>query len=55
MQDLIKLHETDDVAVALHPLTKGEVVKIDGTSITINEAIEQGHKLALHDIGKVQM
>ncbi|BAL62626.1 altronate dehydratase family protein [Melissococcus plutonius] len=50
MQDLIKLHETDDVAVALHPLTKGEVVKIDGTSITINEAIEQGHKLALHDI-----
>ncbi len=46
-QPFLKLHEADDVAVALRPLQPGDV--IDG--VTVREPIATGHKFALRAIG----
>jgi altronate hydrolase len=52
MQDIIKIHQNDNVAVALKPLTKGTEFT-DGTeNIIVTEEIPQGHKFALKDIKK---
>ena len=47
MQEFVKIHEQDNVAVALRPLEKGEVFSVDGEMITTQEQIPQGHKFAL--------
>lgn len=52
MQKVIKIHENDDVLVALKPLTCGETITCDGESVTLLEDIPQGHKVALKDISK---
>lgn len=49
MQEAIKINKCDNVAVALKPLSKGQVI-IEGKSITLLEDIPAGHKLALEDI-----
>ncbi len=51
MQDFIRIHPGDQVAVALRPLEEGQVLEVEGASITLREAIPQGHKFALEDIG----
>lgn len=43
---MIQIHPTDNVAVALHPVTKGTVF----AGITAAEDIPQGHKMALQAI-----
>lgn len=50
MQSYIKIHEKDNVAVALRELSEGEVFKIDEKDIQIKENITQGHKFAIADI-----
>ena len=52
MQDFIKIHTNDSVAVALRPLSKGAVLSVSGDSVTLLEDIPQGHKFALKDIPK---
>ncbi len=50
MQDIVKINHTDNVAVALRPLTKGEILDVDGEKVELKEDIPQGHKFALRDI-----
>ncbi|MGN0314193.1 MAG: UxaA family hydrolase [Fusicatenibacter sp.] len=47
MQTFIKIHPLDKVAVALKPLSAGDVLTVDGIQITLLEDIPQGHKFAL--------
>lgn len=47
MQTFLKIHPDDKVAVALKPLSAGDVLTIDGTQLTLLEDIPQGHKFAL--------
>lgn len=51
MQDFIKIHEDDNVAVALRPIGKGETLSVAGEQVAILEEIPQGHKFALTEIG----
>lgn len=43
----IKINPDDNVAVAILDLAAGEKVTIDGTEITLVDAIPAGHKFAL--------
>ncbi|MFK3869587.1 UxaA family hydrolase [Pseudoalteromonas rhizosphaerae] len=52
MKPLIKLHPTDDVAIAMRNITAGEILPVDGEEILVNENIDKGHKVALRDINK---
>ena len=47
MQDVIKINQEDNVAVALRPIAKGDTLEIGGISVTTLEEIPQGHKVAL--------
>jgi altronate hydrolase len=48
--DMLQLHPSDDVAVALSPLTPGERIAFAGAEIVIAEAIPKGHKFALRPL-----
>ena len=50
MQDFIRIHEADNVAVALRPIDKGESVAVGGHEVTMLEEIPQGHKFAIRPI-----
>lgn len=50
MQDVIKINQEDNVAVALRPIAKGETLDIAGTLVTTLEEIPQGHKVAVKPI-----
>lgn len=50
MQDFIRIHKNDNVAVALKPLPNGTTYNVDGNEVTVIEEIPQGHKFALRDI-----
>ena len=50
MQDIVKINQNDNVAVALRPLNKGEVLQTAETAVTLMEDIPQGHKFALKEI-----
>ncbi len=50
MQDIVKINENDNVAVALRPLSKGETLRVAGADVTLAEDIPQGHKFALRPI-----
>ena len=50
MLDFIRINHEDKVAVALHPLTKGTVLNVDGIEVELTEDIPQAHKFALTDI-----
>lgn len=50
MQDFIRIHEADNVAVALRPIAKGETVQVAEYQVTTLEEIPQGHKFALKPI-----
>lgn len=47
-----RIHDDDDVAVALRPLEPGERVTVGEFAIFVAESIPRGHKIALHAIGK---
>ncbi len=46
----IRIHPSDNVAVALEEVKKGEILEIGGARITALEDVARGHKLALTDI-----
>lgn len=48
--DLLKLHDRDNVAVALHPIEKGSELTINQQTLIANQDIPQGHKIALNVI-----
>ncbi len=50
MQDFIKIHPEDNVAVALKPLKSDSSMVVDQAAVTLLEDIPQGHKFALTDI-----
>lgn len=51
MQDFIKIHEKDNVIVALRTLAAGaEIFLSDGTKITVRTEIPAGHKIAICEI-----
>ena len=54
MNELIRIHDGDMVAVALTPLASGKTVPVAGAScsVTLNEDITMGHKVALRDIAE---
>ena len=52
MQDFIKIHSGDNVAVALKPLASGTTVTVNDQAVTLVSDIPQGHKFALTDIAE---
>ncbi len=46
----VRVDAADDVAVALRALDAGTSVTVDGTTVVTTEAIDAGHKIALHDM-----
>lgn len=50
MKEYIKIHEKDNVLVAIKEIKKDAVVSIDGMEITALEDIPAGHKMAICDI-----
>ncbi|MCI8518492.1 MAG: altronate dehydratase [Hungatella sp.] len=50
MQDVIKINQEDNVAVALRPIAKGETLGIGDMEVTTLEEIPQGHKVALKSV-----
>lgn len=48
----LKINPADNVAVAIMALPAGEKLTIDGTEVTLNEAIPAGHKFALKDFAE---
>lgn len=52
MHKTIIINPTDNVAVALSPLTIGETVACGNRAVTTRENIAQGHKIALMPISK---
>ena len=45
----IKINPSDNVAVAIDPLKKGDRLTVDGVEIVVAEDIPAGHKVALRD------
>ena len=43
MDRYIKINSADNVAVAVHPLSAGETVAVDGLRLTLAEDIPAGH------------
>ncbi|NBH71678.1 altronate dehydratase [Clostridiaceae bacterium] len=52
MQDFIRIHEEDNVAVALRPIASGEQLSVGCYQVTTQEEIPQGHKFALKAIAQ---
>lgn len=53
--NIIKIHSSDNVAVALQDLDANETVEMGGVSITLPQPIARGHKFALASIGEGEM
>ena len=49
---LFKIHESDNVAVAIETIGFGECVETGGETVRANMEIPAGHKIALADIGE---
>ena len=50
MQDFLKIHEDDNVVVAINTLAPGTVVDLGDVQVTAGEEIPAGHKMAIKDI-----
>ena len=42
MQDIVKINQNDNVAVALRPLNEGETLDVAGEKVTLVQDIPQG-------------
>ncbi len=49
-RSFIRIHETDNVAVALEDIAKGTAVTVDGNEYIAKDDIKFGHKMALTDL-----
>ncbi|WP_434577904.1 UxaA family hydrolase [Thermoanaerobacterium thermosaccharolyticum] len=54
MKDVIKINSSDNVAVVLRNIKKGEEIVEDGTKITLLDDVPRGHKIALRNIKEGQ-
>jgi altronate hydrolase len=45
--DAVRIHEDDNVAVAIRPLAAGERIDVAGARVTVRDAVAAGHKVAL--------
>ncbi|MCI2109830.1 MAG: altronate dehydratase family protein [Acidaminococcaceae bacterium] len=52
MNSVIHIGSNDNVAVAIQPVEKGQILTVDGLKITALEDIKQGHKIAVKAINK---
>ena len=52
MQSVIKIHDLDNVAVALRDLAEGEQVEIGQQTLTLPQAVSRGHKFALQPLAE---
>lgn len=52
---VIKIHESDNVAVAVVPILQDERIHINTSSFTVKQSIEPGHKIAIKDIATGEM
>lgn len=50
MKDFLRIHETDNVVVALKTLAAGETITVGEQNVTAKEEIPAGHKMAIRDI-----
>ena len=50
MQEYIRIHQDDTVAVALKPIEAGRTIQIGDITVVTTEDIPQGHKFALKDM-----
>ncbi|WP_066053918.1 UxaA family hydrolase [Robertmurraya korlensis] len=50
MKKVLKIHENDNIILALQNIKAGEEITIEGMSLLIKEEIYRGHKIALRDI-----
>ncbi|MCA9222791.1 MAG: altronate dehydratase [Planctomycetales bacterium] len=50
MSNFIRLHTSDNVAIATEPLTIGQVVSVDDRSVRLSAPIPSGHKFAIREI-----
>ena len=48
--DILQINKLDNVAVALKDLVKGDVVSVNDFTVTVQEDIPSGHKIALKNI-----
>ena len=55
MTEYIQINPADNVAVALHPLSKGTIIEVNGNFIELAEDIPAGHKIALKDFAEGDM
>ena len=44
----VRVHPTDDVAVAVDALEAGDVISFEDVTVTVREPVPAGHKVALH-------
>ena len=52
MKTFIKIHEKDNVLVALTDLKTGEIIEVDGRILQVRADISKGHKIAIQQISK---
>ena len=52
MKEVIHISLHDNVAVAVKPVSKGQILDIDGIKVKALEDIKQGHKIAVKTIKK---
>lgn len=50
MRDYLKIHENDNVILALKDLNKDVLLDIDGGTVQLKEVIYRGHKVAIKEI-----
>ena len=48
----LKINPADSVVVCLEPKKKGEVIEVDGRTITVNQDTPAGHKVLIKDVAK---
>jgi len=52
MSSWVKLHEKDHVIIALQSFSKGDVVGVDGTELTLSDDVPKGHKILLRAVAE---
>ena len=50
--DVVRVHPTDNVAVALEALAAGQEVELGGERLTLRDDVPAGHKIALREIAE---
>ena len=46
----LKINPADSVVVCLTPKKKGDIIEVDGQTVTVSEDTPAGHKLLIKDV-----